>query len=162
MKSVAVTPSTMQLVKAQSYVWFPFPQSGLSDTTHAVPKPDLTLTVRVAIRVLLYSCIRDEALRAVFDGCLLPPPYTLPPVHDGEGTEDTDPFTAEEVTAAARAIPNELIAVVVSMPLNFAVSTGVYDSRLRAAARKLVHIFSHTNLLTAPLLLSPSMSQPPL
>lgn len=194
---------SVELVRAQGYVWFPLPPrfsdsvTTTANSSSTAPLSILTYEVRCAIRVLLYSCIRDESLRVIFDGCLLPPPYRTPPVHPpgttalpnsfssvtdadsisqsggGDGgsstfgvdlvelvTEssaamnDAAAFTSEEVRDAASKIPPSLIGMVINMPLNFALSTGVYDARLRAAMRKLVQLFSNQVVDTQGILMS--------
>jgi hypothetical protein len=85
------------------------------------------------MRLLLHAAIPTaSALRDTFDGLLCPPPFA----------PQSAVIQRESVVQAALSLNPEVRCLLVLMPLNLALKTGVYDARLRAGMRRLCQLFA--------------------
>ena len=118
------------------YLWQPVGQSDETSSLLPDEATNMSFEERRSICLLVCSTIGNEQLREMFVGMLLPPPYLA-----DHNTLVDHLFTRSEVQAAALTLPLAWRKMVLLMPLNLALTTGVYDARLRAAMRRLSHLF---------------------
>jgi hypothetical protein len=95
----------------------------------------ITFEDRVAIRLLFYAVVDDANLRNIFEGTLLPPPYSLQDVSRKRWTE-------KDIKAICAVLNPALDLLVVNLPFNLALRLGAYDARLRAASRRFAWILA--------------------
>ncbi|KAH9589286.1 Protein of unknown function DUF726 [Trypanosoma melophagium] len=131
------------LFKDYNFLWEPYraardigelEKAFRASTKEISEEETLSPECRFAVRRLLYACVGEEALMDPLDGLLLPPPYRLEDMHNKR-------LTRQDLEEAMNVIPLELDPVIVLFPFNLAISTGVYDARLRAAIRRLCWLF---------------------
>ncbi|ORC92601.1 uncharacterized protein TM35_000033540 [Trypanosoma theileri] len=132
------------LFKDYDFLWEPYRavrdieelQKAFRASTKQIAEEDkFSPECRFAVRRLLYACVGEKTLMDALDGLILPPPYRLEDMHNVK-------LTRRDLEEAMNVIPFELDPVIVLFPFNLAISTGVYDARLRAAVRRLCWLFA--------------------